>query len=87
MKVLASPARRQPLAAEKKDRRPRPRTVKPITFGSIARAHGYRDVVRSGILEETGLDKIGISNAIVVEQQTDRCQVRTMDFGYASVAG
>ncbi|HLL19439.1 MAG TPA: zinc-dependent metalloprotease, partial [Rubrivivax sp.] len=61
--------------------------VKPITFWIDRNVpHGYRDVVRSGILEwNKAFAKIGISNAIVVEQQPDDAKFDTLDFGYASV--
>ncbi|HLL10643.1 MAG TPA: zinc-dependent metalloprotease [Rubrivivax sp.] len=61
--------------------------VKPITFWIDRNVpHGYRDVVRSGILEwNKAFAKIGISNAIVVEQQPEDAKFDTLDFGYASV--
>jgi hypothetical protein len=61
--------------------------VKPITFWIDRNVpHGYRDVVRSGIVEwNKAFAKIGISNAIVVEQQPDDAKFDTLDFGYASV--
>lgn len=61
--------------------------VKPITFWIDRNVpHGYREVVRSGILEwNKAFAKIGISNAIVVEQQPDDAKFDTLDFGYASV--
>ena len=61
--------------------------VKPITFWIDRNVPlGYRDVVRAGIVEwNKAFDKIGISNAIVVQQQPDDAKFDTLDFGYASV--
>jgi hypothetical protein len=68
-------------AAEKSD------PVKPITF-SIDRnvPLAYRETVRAGVLEwNKAFDKIGISNAIAVEQQADDASFDTLDYGVNAV--
>jgi Met-zincin/Domain of unknown function (DUF5117) len=61
--------------------------VKPITFWIDRNVpQAYRETVRAGILEwNKAFDKIGISNAITVEQQPDDAKFDTLDFGYSSV--
>lgn len=61
--------------------------IKPITFWIDRNVPlGYRDIVRAGIVEwNKAFEKIGISNAIVVQQQPDDAKFDTLDFGYASV--
>ncbi len=61
--------------------------VKPVTFWIDRNVPTlYRETVRSAILEwNKAFEKIGISNAIAVEQQADDAKFDTLDFGYASV--
>ena len=61
--------------------------VKPITFWIDRNVPlAYREAVRGGILEWTrAFEKVGISNAIKVEQQADDAKFDTLDFGTASV--
>jgi hypothetical protein len=61
--------------------------VKPITFWIDRNVPmAYREAVRGGILEwNQAFEKIGISNAIKVEQQPEDAKFDTLDFGYASV--
>ncbi len=68
-------------AAEKSD------PVKPITFWIDRNVpQAYRETVRAGILEwNKAFDKIGISNAIKVEQQAEDATFDTLDFGVNSV--
>jgi hypothetical protein len=61
--------------------------VKPIAF-TIDRnvPLAYRETVRSAILEwNKAFEKIGIRNALTVEQQADDAKTETLDFGHASV--
>jgi hypothetical protein len=68
-------------AADKSD------PVKPITFWIDRNVPlAYRETVRAGILEwNKAFDKVGISNAIKVEQQADDASFDTLDFGVNSV--
>jgi hypothetical protein len=61
--------------------------VKPIAFWIDRNVpKTYRETVRAGILEwNKAFDKIGISNAITVEQQADDATFDTLDFGVNSV--
>jgi hypothetical protein len=61
--------------------------VKPITFWIDRNVpHGYRDTVRSAILEwNKAFERIGFKDAIVVQQQPDDATFDTLDFGVASV--
>jgi hypothetical protein len=61
--------------------------VKPITFWIDRNVPlAYRDVVRSAILEwNRAFEKIGISNALVVQQQADDADFDTLDFGINAV--
>jgi len=61
--------------------------VKPITFWIDHNVPlAYRETVRGAILEwNKAFEKIGISNAITVEQQADDAPFDTLDFGRASV--
>ena len=61
--------------------------IKPIKFWVDHNVpHAYRETVRSAILEwNKAFEKIGIRNAITVEQQADDAPFDTLDFGHASV--
>ncbi len=61
--------------------------IKPITFWIDRNVPlVYRDTVRAAILEwNKAFEKIGISNAIVVEQQADDAKFDTLDYGHPSV--
>ncbi len=61
--------------------------VKPITFWIDRNVPlAYRETVRAAVLEwNKPFEKIGFSNAIVVQQQPDDAAFDTLDFGYASV--
>ena len=61
--------------------------VKPITFWIDRNVPlAYRETVRAAIVEwNKPFEKIGFSNAIVVQQQPDDAAFDTLDFGYASV--
>jgi len=61
--------------------------VKPITFWIDRNVPlVYRGAVREAILEwNKPFEKIGFSQAIVVQQQPDDAAFDTLDFGYASV--
>ncbi len=61
--------------------------VKPIAFWIDRNVpHAYRETVRSAILEwNKAFEKIGIRNAITVEQQAEDATFDTLDFGHASV--
>ena len=61
--------------------------VKPIKFWIDRNVPlQYRETVRSAILEwNKAFEKLGLRNAIVVEQQADDAKFDTLDFGYASV--
>ena len=61
--------------------------VKPITFWIDRNVPlAYREAVRAGILEwNRAFEKIGFSDAVKVEQQSDDAKFDTLDFGYASV--
>jgi hypothetical protein len=61
--------------------------VKPITFWIDRNVPlVYRDTVRAAILEwNRAFEKIGFSNAIVVEQQADDAKFDTLDYGHPSV--
>jgi hypothetical protein len=61
--------------------------VKPITFWIDRNVPlAYRETVRAAILEwNKAFEKIGLRDAIVVEQQADDAKFDTLDFGYASV--
>ena len=61
--------------------------VKPITFWIDRNVpHGYRETVRSAILEwNRAFERIGFRDAIVVKQQPDDAEFDTLDFGVASV--
>ncbi len=61
--------------------------VKPITFWIDRNVPlVYRETVRSAILEwNKAFEKIGISGALKVEQQSDDAKFDTLDFGYPSV--
>jgi hypothetical protein len=61
--------------------------VKPITFWIDRNVPtAYREAVRGGILEwNRAFEKVGISNAIKVEQQPEDAKFDTLDFGTASV--
>ncbi|MCW5637303.1 MAG: DUF5117 domain-containing protein, partial [Rubrivivax sp.] len=61
--------------------------VKPITFWIDRNVpHGYRETVRSAILEwNKAFERIGFKDAIVVKQQPDDADFDTLDFGVASV--
>ena len=61
--------------------------VKPITFWIDRNVPlVYRETVRAAILEwNKAFEKVGISNAIKVEQQADDAKFDTLDFGYPSV--
>ncbi|MDP1649296.1 MAG: zinc-dependent metalloprotease [Rubrivivax sp.] len=61
--------------------------VKPITFWIDRNVPlAYRETVRAAVLEwNKPFEKIGYSNAIVVQQQPDDAAFDTLDFGYASV--
>jgi hypothetical protein len=61
--------------------------VKPITFWIDRNVpHAYRETVRAGILEwNKAFEKIGLRNAIVVQQQPDDATWDTLDHGIASV--
>jgi hypothetical protein len=61
--------------------------VKPITFWIDRNVPlAYRETVRSAILEwNKAFEKIGISQALKVEQQPDDAKWDTLDFGYNSV--
>jgi hypothetical protein len=61
--------------------------VKPITFWIDRNVPlVYRDTVRAAILEwNKAFEKIGISNAITVEQQADDAKFDTLDYGHPSV--
>jgi hypothetical protein len=61
--------------------------VKPIQF-LIDRnvPHAYRETVRAAILEwNKAFEKVGLRNAITVEQQAEDATTDTLDFGHASV--
>jgi hypothetical protein len=61
--------------------------VKPITFWIDRNVPlAYRDTVRSAILEwNKAFERVGISNALVVEQQPDDATFDTLDFGINAV--
>ncbi len=61
--------------------------VKPITFWIDRNVPvAYRETVRAAILEwNKAFEKIGISQALRVEQQPDDAKFDTLDFGVASV--
>jgi hypothetical protein len=61
--------------------------VKPIQFWIDRNVpHAYRETVRSAILEwNKAFEKVGIRNAITVEQQAEDAAFDTLDFGHASV--
>jgi hypothetical protein len=61
--------------------------VTPITFWIDKNVpNAYRETVRSAILEwNKAFEKIGFSNAIVVQQQPDDATWDTLDYGYSSV--
>ncbi len=61
--------------------------VEPITFWIDRNVPlAYRETVRSAILEwNKAFEKIGFSNAIAVQQQSDDAAFDTLDFGHASV--
>jgi len=61
--------------------------IKPITFWIDRNVPlAYRETVRAGILEwNKAFEKIGFSQAIRVEQQSDDATFDTLDFGRASV--
>jgi len=61
--------------------------VKPITFWIDRNVPlAYRETVRAAILEwNKPFERIGFSNAIVVQQQSDDADFDTLDFGQASV--
>ena len=73
---------------EKKDpAAPMSDAVKPIAFWIDRNVPlVYREAVRAGILEwNKAFEKVGISNAITVEQQADDAKFDTLDYGRASV--
>ena len=61
--------------------------VKPITFWIDRNVPlAYRETVRAAVLEwNRAFEKIGISGALVVEQQPEDANFDTLDFGYPSV--
>ncbi len=61
--------------------------VKPIKFWIDRNVpHAYRETVRGAILEwNKAFEKVGIRNAITVEQQAEDAAFDTLDFGHASV--
>ena len=61
--------------------------VKPITFWIDRNVPlPYRETVRAAVLEwNRAFEKIGISGALVVEQQPEDANFDTLDFGYPSV--
>jgi hypothetical protein len=61
--------------------------VKPVTFWIDRNVPlAYRDTVRSAILEwNKAFERVGISNALVVEQQPDDAAFDTLDFGINAV--
>ncbi len=61
--------------------------AKPIKFWIDRNVpHAYRETVRSAILEwNKAFEKVGIRNAITVEQQAEDATFDTLDFGHASV--
>ena len=61
--------------------------IKPITFWIDRNVPlAYREMVRAGILEwNKAFEKIGLSNAITVEQQPDDATFDTLDFGRTAV--
>jgi hypothetical protein len=61
--------------------------VKPIQFWIDRNVpHAYRETVRSAILEwNKAFEKIGLRNAITVEQQAEDAPFDTLDFGHATV--
>ncbi len=61
--------------------------VKPVKFWIDRNVpHAYRETVRSAILEwNKAFEKVGLRNAITVEQQAEDAAFDTLDFGHASV--
>ena len=61
--------------------------VKPVTFWIDRNVPlAYRETVRAAILEwNKAFEKLGISQALRVEQQSDDAKFDTLDFGVASV--
>jgi Met-zincin/Domain of unknown function (DUF5117) len=73
---------------EKKDpAAERSEPVKPVTFWIDRNVPlAYRETVRSAVLEwNKAFDKLGVINALRVEQQPEDATFDTLDFGYASI--